>query len=810
MKKTDRKILIIFVLAVYSCWSIAVILALQSCSPGIQPKAIGAQWEKIGPGGGGSTFIPTFSYQSTDKFLVRCDMTGSYLTSNGGSTYEQINFAGGASCYAFDPNDPAIIYVGSSTLNRSTDNGKSWEQIFPPKKEIKSEYYIGDHAEYKFETVGTSLYPDKVEKIGTIRVDAIQIGTLYFTMGSWFFYSSDSGRTWRREDLHHPIDYLYTNTTSSKAEVYIFSPETIFIFNKITKVISQRNFPAAMSPALSFTGGTVKITGKQVFYALHHLHPKENAFTFTNSEIWRSEDLGVSWKPTNDITITNETSKLKPCFTMVVCSEQDAANAYVVTNNYEVKNKDKTSTFWYGALKTGDSGKSWSWVWKGGGGSGQYGVQDAQDASNLKDAWVHQAFGGEFIQLIDAGVSPQDGNVAIVTDWYRTMKTIDGGKTWNEIYSKQNSGGTFTSRGMDVTTTYGVHFDPFDSNHLAISYTDIGYHHSFDGGKSWSRAVTGIPTEWVNTCYWVVFDPDIKDKVWSAWSGMHDIPRGKMTRNPKWKEKAKGGVAVSIDGGKTWKPTPDGMGINSPATSIILDPKSASENRTLYASVYSKGVFKSTNGGKTWTLKNKGLDANTCAFKLSLTGNGILFLTVSPTPEFIDGKKGKEIYSGAVYRSANGAETWEKLNVSNGLLFPNGIATDPLNPKLIYLTCWANISLADLIGGDAARENGGDRMLDMPGGIFKSEDSGNTWISIFDQKQYVYDVTIDPYHPGRLYCNTFNKAAYRSDDIGKSWKKIKGYDFHWGHRIIIDEKEHDMIYITTFGSSVWHGIPIVE
>ena len=68
----------------------------------------------------------------------------------------------------------------------------------------------------------------------------------------------------------------------------------------------------------------------------------------------------------------------------------------------------------------------------------------------------------------------------------------------------------------------------------------------------------------------------------------------------------------------------------------------------------------------------------------------------------------------------------------------------------------------------------------------------------------------DPYHPGRLYCNTFNQAAYRSDDYGKSWKKIKGYDFHWGQRIIVDENDPEKIYITTFGSSVWHGVPEME
>ena len=68
----------------------------------------------------------------------------------------------------------------------------------------------------------------------------------------------------------------------------------------------------------------------------------------------------------------------------------------------------------------------------------------------------------------------------------------------------------------------------------------------------------------------------------------------------------------------------------------------------------------------------------------------------------------------------------------------------------------------------------------------------------------------DEHHPGRLYCNTFNKAAYRSDDYGKTWKKIKGYDFHWGHRVVVDNNDPENIYITTFGSSVWHGKPVTD
>src|SRR5690606_25218535 len=123
--------------------------------------------------------------------------------------------------------------------------------------------------------------------------------------------------------------------------------------------------------------------------------------------------------------------------------------------------------------------------------------------------------------------------------------------------------GSFVSRGMDVTTAYGVHFDPFDENHIAISYTDIGYHHSYNQGESWIRSVEGVPAGWVNTCYWMVFDPEVNGKMWSVWSSLHDFPRGKMTRNPRWKQYGRGGVCVSVDGGKTWTPTSESMGPNA-------------------------------------------------------------------------------------------------------------------------------------------------------------------------------------------------------------------------------------------------------
>src|SRR5687768_2728967 len=115
----------------YRFIGLAFCLPFLSCEPKTeQEKQLVVNWEKLGPGGGGSTFIPTFSYETPQNFLVRCDMTGSYITNDGGISYQQVNFPNGASAYAFDPGDANSIWIGSTTLNHSTDGGKTWELVF--------------------------------------------------------------------------------------------------------------------------------------------------------------------------------------------------------------------------------------------------------------------------------------------------------------------------------------------------------------------------------------------------------------------------------------------------------------------------------------------------------------------------------------------------------------------------------------------------------------------------------------------------------------------------------------------------------
>lgn len=790
---------------------LAIASLLVACSSKTSQPEVKSHWEMLGPGGGGATYIPTFSYFDVNSYMMKCDMTGNYITYDGGHSYEMKNFKGEVNCFAYDPTDSMVIYVGGARLYRSTDAGANWQQLLPADSELVSERYLGDHAEIETTMKQGGLFNGAAPSISIIKIDPADSKNLYLASDSLFIYSNDRGESWSRLKLNSRLMQVYTNNTRLRDTVLLFTRNGIYQFHKKTKQLTNRETPGIFQTASSFSAGTSKKGDSVFLYAITNDRIKENDFVFAHSQLWTSADLGSSWQPATSPVITNEGRGERPSLVKIVCAENDASKAYVVCNNLVETDKSGGTKVWYGALKTDDAGNNWQWVWKGGGGSGRYGVHDAADAPNLNDAWVKEAFGKEFIQLIDVGVYQHDGNTAVVTDWYRAMKTMDGGLTWNEVYSQRVPNAGYRSRGLDVTNSYGVHFDPFDSQHVAISYTDIGYHHSFDGGTTWHRSVTGVPVDWVNTCYWLAFDPQAKGRVWSAWSGNHDIPRGKMTRNPQWKNErfASGGICVSDDGGRSWRPVSSDMGSAAIATSIVIDTSSPVGNRTLYASIYNQGVYRSTDDGKTWQLKNNGIGENTCAFEITQSGNGDLYLVVSPTPLHPNGQRSTEYLPGAVYKSVDRAENWIKLHVADGMIFPNGIEVDPKNPDRIFLAAWSNIRLSDLVGAPIARAVD-NPVLNTPGGIHLSEDGGKTWRAIFDTTRFIYDVTVDPRHPGRIYANSFNHEAYRSDDHGKTWKRLAGYDFHWGHRVMIDPNSPDRVYLTTFGGSVWRGIPAVE
>ncbi|MDP6016898.1 MAG: hypothetical protein QGI32_12430 [Candidatus Latescibacteria bacterium] len=625
--------------------------------------------------------------------------------------------------------------------------------------------------------------------------------------GTTLCRSTDRGATWgRRATFQAPVSGLFC-ASSEPERVYAVTTMAVHTLTLDGETETEQALPEGVRPAIRVAAGWDEANDSLRVYAVSGIEGEGGDH---EGRGFVSHDGGITWErfdhrlaaaasvPADDVGLS---------FACAVTSPTKSLTAYAVCDRFMDSNERGEAGTWYGILKTIDGGLNWEWVCKEGGGTGGYSVQDGVVADNVTDSWCSEAFGGGYVRIIDVGVFPDNPDIAVFTDWYRTMKTSDGGASWRALYSRSLPDGSCVSRGLGVTTTYGVHFDPFDPQHIAVSYTDIAYWHTFDGGQTWRRSSTGIPHQWQNTCYWVQFDPEQKDKVWSAWGGYHDLPKLKMTRLEGWKDRAVGGVAVSTDGGQTWQVTSGGLPEHAPTTCVLMDPASPAGRRTLFAAVYGKGVYKSVDDGRSWDLKIAGVEQRSPnAWELVYGADGVLYLVVAFDVLFDDGSGNRSLLDGALYRSTDGAESWESIPLPEGARFPNSLATDPRDGNRLYLCLWSDVEVGDYRG----RPRDGKDVEQSQGGLLMSEDCGRSWRQVFTAEAYVYGAAVDPRKPGRVYLVTFHHTAHFSEDYGATWQRMKGYDFYWGHRPVIDPHDEDKLYLTTFGSGFWHGRVVAE
>jgi len=702
----------------------------------------------IGPGGGGAMFNPTISPHDMNTVLVSCDMTGSYITHDGGLTWRMFNLRGVVDFFVFDPVDPKTMYAHATGLWRSTDGGERWELVYPSPSAVKGVKMNSDHSDEQI-----LADPDPLQAISALVTDPSNSKFLYAAAGTKespaLFVSRDYGKSWQKEvalpDVPRRL-WVDPNSPSDSRTLFVASEQAIAVISH--GAVHRFPLPAAASDiTLGFGSGS-----------------QPTIYATTEQGIYVSNDGGANWLKSD---LPGAGAKVRAIATSLHHSE----TAYVSYDHLAIDGET-----WMGVAKTTNSGADWNLVWK----------ESRVAAKNVKDAWITERFGPDWGENpLTLTVAQQDANLAYSTDLGRTMRTVDGGATWEAVYSRKVDNAGWTSLGLDVTTSYGVHFDPFDPKRQFITYTDIGLFLSEDGGASWTSSTSGVPRDWQNTTYWVVFDPKVRGRMWSVNSYTHDLPRPKMWRHNSVLH-YKGGVCRSDDGGKNWTKSNAGMD-ETGATHILLDPTSPVDARVLYVAGFGRGVYKSSDGGRSWALKNTGItQEEPFAWRLARSSNGTLYVVIARRSE--DGSIGNA-GDGALYRSTDAAEHWQPVPLPEGTNGPNGLAIDPESPDRLYLAAWAR----------ATGEHGDG------GGIFLSENGGKNWKRVLDKDRHIYDVTIDPQDSNVLYATGFESSAWRSADRGQHWSRIPGFNFKWGHRVIPDPQHHDEVYITTFGGSVWHG-----
>src|SRR6266550_445375 len=153
----------------------------------------------LGPGGGGAMFNPTISPHDPNTVLVSCDMTGAYITHDGGQSWRMFNLRGVVRFFVFDPLDPKVMYAQATGLWRSTDAGDTWKLVYPKPEKITTIVMRADHADEKL-----VADPDPLGTISAMAIDPGNSKVIYAAAGdknrASLFMSSDWGASWTRQD----------------------------------------------------------------------------------------------------------------------------------------------------------------------------------------------------------------------------------------------------------------------------------------------------------------------------------------------------------------------------------------------------------------------------------------------------------------------------------------------------------------------------------------------------------------------------------------------------------------------------------
>lgn len=759
-------------------------------------------WLILGPGGGGCVHLLTINPQRPETLLVSCDMTAGYISHDSGRSWREFNLKSRQYAYAFDPSNPDVIYAGSSSLFRSVDNGRSWRLLFPRPEAVRGETHLGDEANHNF--LSEDNWPGR--SVHAILVDPLQPAHLFIVIKKegarqpehtfhspprnslLLFSSADHGLTWRTlatldaEEIHRlaldPVTPVGARMLYAFTEAGLVRIESGASFSSTPLELP---LPAGVVAVRHACTGFNPESGKTVFYLSTLARPEEGR---CKSEIWKSTDLGLNWSRCRT-GLEGSIPGDPPVFSQVSACEKDARRAYLIAERFPEQDVLGQHVVRHGILRSCDEGASWEWVVK---------MDDDHDPRNRVGGWAERDYGAKWGDLKgeqqispkgrfawDVVASPVEPDVCYTMDFSTIFETTNGGGAWQQLVTHLHPDGSASSRGIDVLSVYDVVFDPFDPDHIALPVTDAGVFHSFNRGRTWQHALDGVPRTWINTCYAIVFDPEVKGRAWSAWSAVHDIPRIKIFVQEHLSE-GQGGICRTDDGLQTWQPCAKGLPENAHCTHLLLDPASPADARKLYAAVFGYGVYRSNDSGRTWMSKNSSLDpANPFAWRMAQQPDGTLYLVV------VKNQLKGSVSPGALYRSVDGAETWVRIPLPEHADFPNDLVCD--SHGRLYLACWPQAASGQSRGG----------------GAYCSEDGGHTWQEIFDPRAHVYSLAVDPRKPGRLYLTTFTAGSYRSDDCGQNWQRLKGYNFQWCYRPVPDPLHPQMLYLTTFGSSIWYG-----
>lgn len=261
------------------------------------------------------------------------------------------------------------------------------------------------------------------------------------------------------------------------------------------------------------------------------------------------------------------------------------------------------------------------------------------------------------------------------------------------------------------------------------------------------------------------------------------------------------GVYKSTDGGKTWANV--GLKDTQHIGRMVIHPKNpdivyVAALGHLYSDNDERGVFKTVDGGKTWT---KSLDVK--ADGKTIGAADIVMDPVKPDTLYAatyDKERKPWTFNlggpgSGIYKTIDAGKTWTKLTTGlpGGMIGRIGLDISLKNPLVLY---------ANLENANKPKMSDADRLKELREGkasagmigeeVYRTDDGGKTWKKVNEKNPvgggpgyYYMDIRIDPADINHAYVLTV--GVLESKDGGKTWASA----FSFGgdnHALWIDPK----------------------
>jgi photosystem II stability/assembly factor-like uncharacterized protein len=439
------------------------------------------------------------------------------------------------------------------------------------------------------------------------------------------------------------------------------------------------------------------------------------------------------------------------------------------------------------------------------------------------------------------------GNPNIIYAAFATgglWKTEDAGKNWTSLFDKEatQSIGNIALAPSDHNILY---VGTGEANIFRASLPGVGMYKTMDGGKTFNH----IGLENTGTIARIVIHPENPNIVYAAASGN------------EWTYNKDRGVYQTTDGGKTWKKILF-ESEKSGCIDLVMDP---SDPNILYASMWNRirrrwsdpvpeesdHIYKTTDGGRTWKVISNGLPDTKLTGRVGLavskSNPNVLYAFVDDHNKKRDPKPGetdsyerkvqKVVLGGAIYRSTDKGETWEKRAEIHDFFTPfsgtygwvfGQIRVDPKDENEVYAfgvskaisrdagRTWKIWNPADTTGdrthGDNHamwfdEENPDRIVVGNDGGVIITYNGGVKWKNFFDKipTTQFYTVTYDMENPfnvfgavqdeGTMSGNVTNMFGIAPDTALRPWRMAPGGE---GTQVQVDPVNSNLVYSSTY------------